>query len=380
MPWGKREAHSLFAALALHAVAFFVIAFWASRHRLPVELASHRAEPRVEPHADEFDVDWAAPDVARAVAPGSPQDAEPARLSTRPAPEAARVRRVPDRASPSTSELVSGQAPDNGPTEPPEATTTPERPIDLGLGADGWQHWLRATQGEAQSAPRGPAAQPMVHLPQASPNGGLREGLEARDRAVGLGSSGPVVSALFNAAHGERAPATGLVRFQVTVLQSGAVEVSLRDATSELDAWRAVAADAATRLRKAPPRVPHGRKGVRLQVELRAENSLPNGLKQKALSNPHLEVSGIKFRSTADAQQKLKELNPVAGENGVSASGSRAISDVPGVFLAQTGKVCGYRVGLSLVGPVLMGGCDLSNLGAKPQRIVHSKVIEEAPF
>jgi hypothetical protein len=74
-------------------------------------------------------------------------------------------------------------------------------------------------------------------------------GLEAHDRALGMGISGPALRTLFEAAHGERAPATGFARFQVTVLKSGAVEVSLRDATGELASWHAVAEDAASRLR-----------------------------------------------------------------------------------------------------------------------------------
>jgi hypothetical protein len=185
---------------------------------------------------------------------------------------------------------------------------------------------------------------------------------------------------LFDAAHGDAAPLVGLARFQVTVLKSGAVEVSVHDASSDVGGWRAVADEAASRLRKALPRIPQDREGVHLLVEIRAEYTLPNGLKQKDLSGPHVEVSRPRFRSTADAQKKLKDLNPVAGENGALAAGSPAITDLPGVYIAQRGKVCGYRVGLSALGPVLQGGCDLSNLGAKPQRMVHTRVAEETAF
>jgi hypothetical protein len=60
--------------------------------------------------------------------------------------------------------------------------------------------------------------------------------------------------------------------------------------------------------------------------------------------------------------------------------GTVAITELPGIYIAQTGRVCGYRIGLSVLGPVLMGGCDLSKLGAKPQRMVHTRVTEEAAF
>ena len=382
MARGTRDARSLLAAVGLHAAAFFAIGIWASRHPRAVELASYRSVRSSAPDAGEFDVDWAASEPVPALAPTLPQPTDGARRST-PTP-LQHGRAVSRAALPEPGGLDAAKRAPSGSSndiaeEAPESATAPVHPVDLGLGADGWQRWLPATQADARSTSRQPA-RPLFHLPQASLNGGLREGLEARDRAVGLGSSGPVVSALFNAAHGEHAPATGLARFQITVLQSGAVEISLRDATSELGGWRAVAADAASRLRHAPPRVPHGRKGVRLQIELNAEYSLPNGLKQKDLASPHFEVSGVKLRSTSEAQQRLKDLNPVTAQTGASAGVTPAITDVPGVFIAQIGKVCGYRVGLTLLGPMLQGGCDPSNIGAKPQRMVHTKVLDEAPF
>lgn len=371
MARGDREKRSLLAAVALHAAAIFLVALWASRH--PRAFVPPRVAPLVKSATDEFDVDWAAPEAAAAPSLTVPQP--PSTNSGRNARTQSSKPKL-DAADPAPDEPFDN---DSHSTDAPSTSTSPERPVDLGLGSDGWQRWLLATQGAAQPSTQR-AARPLFRMPSPSSNGGLREGLEAHDRALGMGTSGPALRALFDAAHGEHVPATGLARFQVTVLKSGAVEVSLRDATSELASWRAVAEDAASRLRKTPPRVPSDRNGVRLLLEITAENRLPNGVKQRQLRGPHVELSGPKFRSTADAQKKLKDLNPLAGEQSGSASGTKAITDLPGIYVAQTGSVCGYRVGLSALGPLLMGGCDLSNLGAKPQRMVQTRVVEETAF
>jgi hypothetical protein len=41
------------------------------------------------------------------------------------------------------------------------------------------------------------------------------------------------------------------------------------------------------------------------------------------------------------------------------------------------GKVCGYQVGLTLLGPMLTGGCEPSNIGAPAQRVVSAKVTNQ---
>jgi hypothetical protein len=50
------------------------------------------------------------------------------------------------------------------------------------------------------------------------------------------------------------------------------------------------------------------------------------------------------------------------------------------VYVAQNGKVCSYRFGLSLIGPLVQGGCELTNLGTKPQRVVHARVTRQQLF
>lgn len=374
MERGSREARSLLGALALHGALLALTWLWATR----VQQVVVALPPAPLPHfaADEIDIDWHSPEIAKAAAlaellPSVEQKTRRTRLDS------------PTEMRAPVAMGASTPAPEPLPAQPIEvaahAPSVAPRAIDLGLSSEGWERWLPATRGEAgRAAPHAPRA--LFRMPRPSNNGGLQEGLEAQDRAHGMSSSGAVRRALLEASRIDRAPATGLARFQVTVLESGAVEVSLLDATAELDSWRAVATEAASRLRKTPPRVPLEREGVHLLVEISAENQLPNGLRQSQLTGPHMQLVAPKFRSTAEAQKKLQDLNPLAGEKGTSASGTPAISELPGVYVARQGKVCGYRVGLSALGPVLQGGCDLSNLAAKPTRIVHASVLEEAAF
>jgi len=281
-------------------------------------------------------------------------------------------------AGPEDQALSAGPAPDS-----PEEPASPN--IDLGLRPDAWQRWLGSTKPDAASKASstrtpGPDRRPLFRPPPKSTTGGLQEGLEAEDRARGLGPSGPVISALYHAAHSNAAPETGVVRFQVTVLDTGSVEITVREASDHFDGWRAVATAAVDALRRVRPRIPKARSGMRLTLELTAEEIMPDGTKTKQLFGPRLEVAPPRFRATTDAQAELKVRNPVAGENRELAAGTKANVELPGLYLAQRGKVCGYRIGLSLLGPALNGGCDLSNLGARPQRMVHTRVLEEVLF
>src|SRR5262249_44060942 len=143
--------------------------------------------------------------------------------------------------APADSAAVAGNAPHEG-------------PIDLGIGVDGWQRWHGVLpQGERQADAR-PRGKPIVRAPPASSTGGPQEGLEAHDRKLGIGPAGAVATALFQAAHNKDAPETGTALFNVTVLRTGAVEVSLGETSDKK--WQAVARHAAEALRKSPPRIP----------------------------------------------------------------------------------------------------------------------------
>jgi hypothetical protein len=373
----RHETWAIAAALGLHAAALVALrvaigersevpAVNAQRPSLEVSLDvdSELDEP-AEVEGDELEQR-----VARSDARVSPGRADRGWRAPADGPKAGDATAASDATElvvPSESEASEG-APANA-------------PLDLGIGPDGWQRWVTTKPGERTASPRSEPRRnrfDVYRAPPVSTSGGLHEGLEKRDRELGLGPSGRVMSAMHNAAHQPAAPQVGVARFDITVNRAGVVEVTLGGASGEVEGWKKVAKHIADDLRASPPPIKPPREGVRLVVELIAEETMPNGVRIKSLKKPHLEVTPPKLQSVERSLEDLEKDNPTA-EGGKSTLPPIKL-DLPGVYLAERGKVCSYRLGLSALGPIFQGGCDLSNLGAKPQRMVRARVIEQTLF
>jgi hypothetical protein len=87
-----------------------------------------------------------------------------------------------------------------------------------------------------------------------------------------------------------------------------------------------------------------------------------------------------RLRSVESARVELEDKNPVAGRSEKPLAESKVNVELPGIYVAGRGKVCSYRLGVTPLGPLLQGGCDLANVGAKPQRMVRTQVREETFF
>lgn len=360
--------------MCLHAAAIGTVRFTLSRIPEPSNATVRHAA----------DLVW---DVELAATPASPAPSREAALSSEPMRSP-----TPLASQPRSTVPVEDVARTEAPSSPLEAAEEPSVPvgeavasrrIDLGIGSDGWQRWVGAP--DEKTAVREPAGAranrfQLFRAPPASTTGGVQEGLEQRDRELGLGPSGRVLSALHHTAHETIAPAAGKATFEVTVLGTGAVQVTLGSASGQPDAWKRVASRIAERLRAAPPRIPPRRQGARFVVELTAEETMPNGTKISSLKGPHLDAVPPKLTVTEDEQRKLELDNPTAKNDAGETALPPIKLDLPGVYLAERGKVCSYRLGLSVLGPVFQGGCDPSHIGAKPQRMVHARVLEESLF
>jgi hypothetical protein len=384
---GRHEIWPIAGALALHAAAFWLLATLAGVHPVLPSVAGSS-------ESISFDIEFDQGNVAES-APGATEVGQ----------GAAEVRFTRSVARPLASEPASGTDPgtidsEEGREELEVARSeeAPSRgPIDLGIGSDGWQRWV-SPSGASQAArvdrrPRRSNRFNVFHAPPVSTTGGLQEGLEERDRERGLGPSGRVLSVLHQAAHAEVAPALGTARFDVTVLRTGAVEVTLRAASGEVERWRKVATYIATELRTLPPRIPAAREGVKLQVELVAEETMPNGTKVSSLGPPHLDAPPMKLQSTAQAKKRLQADNPTT-ESPDGDSLPAINVEQPGLYIAERGKVADFRVGLALLPPgaqshregvtplglSAQGHFEPAHIGAKSQRTVHARVIEQSMF
>jgi hypothetical protein len=374
----------LVAAVALHAALLLLM-------RAGVEPTVMHAVRFSEPKARDAEVELELDtSTARSLDSATRQSPRAERLPLE-APGTPPVSRAPLLALPvETAEELSAVPADELAAAPsatapePNAPSAPNAPIDLGIGADGWQRWLpRSSEGvavgERAETPKSGRYQPF-RAPPVSTTGGVQEGLEARTRALGLGPSGRVISAFHQAARADEAPQIGKASFQVTVTQAGAVEIALVSSTEPVTGWQTVATRAATEIRRALPRIPSGRAGVRLIVELVAEEVMPSGLRTKELHGPRLEVTPPRLRSSGAQKAELEARNPTAGTDGVPLSETKANAEIPGVYVAGRGKLCGYRLGVTPLGPLLQGGCDFAGAGSKPQRIVRATTHDEVLF
>ena len=386
-----REGAALFGAVVLHAVVLGLIA------RVAAPASGPATRGAADAVADALDVELLADDVtatpprAMIEALGSAKEtkAEPGHVRLAFAPGARRTTTEPSPEPEPTAPLEVGEAPvapaaGLAATAPSEAAAAPggapAGAIDLGLGADGWKRWL-ASDHPGGTAPRTPApGVPVVKAPPASTTGGLREGLLEADLKRIVGPSGRVVNALEDAAHGEGATAFGVARFAVTVLRTGGVEVRLESASAGDAEWKRVAERAAANLRANAPTIRAPSEGARFLVELSAEMMIVDGRRAASLHGPRIEATPPRIHAWTEGQRDMQRSNPTAASGLSRTDQMHAIVEVPGVYLAQNGKVCSYRLGLSLLGPMLQGGCELSNLGTKPQRVVHAHVTRQELF
>ena len=179
----------------------------------------------------------------------------------------------------------------------------------------------------------GPPVPPEFHQAERS----VREALAERDRLIGIGRSGPLVTAAHAAASGPYAPQRGTTTIEVDC-----------DATGTVTATR-------------------------------ADNGLWDGVAERIVTE--MKGKSVRVREGTGLRSRLRvvaELARASGERGTVTPGAVA-DDVPG----GTTKVC---VGEGLERKCLAGmpvgftysKKDLSNVGDEPKRVVHVDILSEA--
>jgi hypothetical protein len=372
---------ALVAALTLHLGLAIIV------HELPDRVAFvPHAYPQPPLASSEFDLDF---DLERL----QPETALPVtiRNAERPSERALPLERPVDarRASrildTQTQRAASASAVEGDDTVDPSAGhgsatasehEQPERPIDLGIAAGNWARWTpqstepRATQPAGSERGAAPA----------SSTGGLAEELQAKDRELGLGPAGAMLSAAHEAARGPTAPASGTATFSITLAGNGETEVELLRASTHFSGWRSVAEALAAAIKRKPPRPKEGTGGVRTVIEINAEERLPNGSLART-EDAKVAVSGPPVRSTTETYRDTRERNPFVDSPLSSPTDKAQIAlnwDQLGVWAKGRGKVCSYQGGVTAQGqPKTSGSCDFANIGARPVRVVHAKVISQ---
>ena len=189
----------------------------------------------------------------------------------------------------------------------------------------------------------------------------MRQLAQEHDRKAGLGAAGPVAMALETAAYQSNVPLDGQATFEVVVMGDvvSAVSLAPSDAKPE-SAWNEVAKTALAQLAGRRVRVPTGRRGIVLRIQVASRAALPSG------HDPGVEVTVGPFvvqRGSGPRSARLAFLDSI---------GLTSLIDLPGTAarLPSAGAV------VSLVRTDI----DPVDLGAKDRQVVHTSTLDETPL
>lgn len=267
--------------------------------------------------------------------------------------------RVPERVGAAPAPIVEARGAGAGSTEGTEraipgaaALEAPEgaaSPLSLAqLGLDGRNHLLLPAREGA-----GDASTDAKERVQAA----LRAPSNERDASLGLGPEGPVLRALREATSGEATDVNGGAVFLAVAGADGRVTaVSFVSGTGGEPAWRRTAARALASLVNERLRLPAGAKGAEMELAVTSAWKLPSG------NDPGvaIDLGGIPLKKGEGPQSpKVSFLNPLP-----------RIVDVP---LTPDGKNKVPMPVLQL--RVFETTADPSDVGARPRRVVHARLV-----
>jgi hypothetical protein len=171
--------------------------------------------------------------------------------------------------------------------------------------------------------------------------------------------------------------------FAITVSSTGQVEVHLASANSSFENWQKVGAAMQTALEHKPPSISSRRKRVEMKLEVVAEEHWPNGAKVRD-QGTDLAVKLPEVKPVDESKEDFASRNPLAADPvpqpGPERPPLKLNTSLPGVFIEHRGKVCNYALGVTPFGLTLQGGCDPSNIGVKPIRVVATRIVAERAF
>lgn len=306
----SRRIHlALAAALCAH------LAIAAALRHVPTSRAD--ASPILSESTDLFFLSDAVAD--------TPQLAE----TTRSAPLAiARSTAAPRSGTPKTAIETAPSRTEDIPSSTANAQrpSSPRAPIDLGLGSLWKDVAVAGARSTNELSPR---------------DRSFREALDAHDRELGLGPSGPLVAAAREAGSLPSAPDTGNAIFDVDADASGKVlSASVVSFSTDGSGWTAVAQQLVTLMSPKTLRLPLGAHGIRVRLRISAERSLPSG------------------------------------QRGETHAGA-VPDDVPGADPVCEGSGWLRKCTKGMPLGATMNTVDVANLGARASRIVRAQILGE---
>ncbi len=242
---------------------------------------------------------------------------------------------VTNARAPTTVRAPRAEASESAPTEPVPAASgafvlpsgAPPRLSDETLGLAGRNRFIGATPGsgrETTPVDEGPREVPRNVAPGVDKS--MRDALDARDHDLGLDSSGPLVGIAETLTRGSDTPMNGNVVFEIRFDADGNVQdVRVVDAAGSRASWERLGAQFAANLRAHPIALRRKGHALAARVEVTSKWALP--------------------------------------------SGQGAGSAVTGPF--SNGTSDGVQAGAHF---------DVSDIGARPARVVHARILGETTF
>ncbi len=274
------------------------------------------------------------------------KDVEHVERSVRPRPRASRTPSENGEGTPSTApEGADEPSPVPAPVSTSESRGPPSSaraPIDLGIGGYWKSIAMTAPSASAVAAETSAAAVPSTA--PSSPNRILRDVLDARDHAMGLGPSGPIVAAAHEAASLPDAPEVGSATIEVIADATGlvtAANVLSSSGGADPAGWNKVAGELVRLLASKRLHLPRGARGHRAQLRIVAERVLPSGSQKE--------------QHAGAVPDDVPGADPVCEGEGTQR---KCTAGMPIGFTGTLG--------------------DVANIGAKMVRVVRARILGEA--
>ncbi len=333
--WMRRAAFPLLAILA-HALAFRALL-----------VVPPRAPTLVPPPPSEIEVAVEPPPVPAPVPvpelPGDPPAGRPMAAATSTSPAASRSVATTSEVEPSRAPSLSGDEPATSSSEG-VAIVAPQ-PVDIGIGGPN-----RFLPRSAEAVDRAESERTVKKA--------LRDPARERERELGLGPEGPLRTALADGTSRSLAPVRGRAVFVATSNAAGeVVSIELEDAEGGRPGWADAARVALEELKGKRLRLPTGITRAVMKIEVTSAWKLPSG--QDPGSNVSVFHIPVSKGETKDSP-KVSILEPTIRNEEIELGG-------PG-----GPKITVPTIQLDIIGT----NHDPSNIGAKPRRVVHTRVLD----
>ncbi len=341
------------AALLAHALVYAALGPLAP-------LVAPRSAPAQETQgATTIDIEPAPPPTPRS--PGKLEDPvgalSPAALVR---PGSARPDLPPARAAESEDPPPDGPAPGPG-SAPPAPPPPAPSPTAYGFRPPGWE--ALGVGGRNPFLPRSaePEASPLRSAREASARvqSALRQDARARESELGLGPDGPVRDALTRATYQSSAPVSASAVFEITADGAGnVIGITVAGGGANIELYRGIAARARAALSGKPLRLPSGARGAELRIEVTSAWKLPSG----ADPGTEVELFGQTLKKGEGKQSsKVTLLDPIPRVRCISPDDPKNDMKLP---------LCGVQLRLFEL------AADPADIGARPRRIVHTRLVE----